>query len=194
MKNQLTLTFVQKLFDQSPWAALRLKPYRGSSVTWALAGIEGGARIDENGYPQPLLEGATEGVHLTLPKDRVHVLTGGVDALMREVRIEGNAGLAAALAFIAKNLKPDVAEFLAPSFGDGLAQMIGSHIERGWHELPRVSGTLAKTLTDYGVNEARLLVSSLEFERFILGVGAVRDDLARLDQSIERLARRLESL
>jgi ubiquinone biosynthesis protein UbiJ len=156
------------------------------TVTWEIGGFTGGVLIDEEGLPSLMTE-RIPGVHLVLPPDRLHVLAEGMGVIMREVRIEGNAGLAAELAYLAQNMRPDLAEFLAPHTGDVLAEFVQENIEALLRQAPRVGRTLGDAITDYAINEARLIVSKHELGKFMRDVDRTRDDVERLQARIERV-------
>src|SRR5690606_14219789 len=84
----------------------------------------------------------------TLPKG----LSEGLEAVMREVRIEGNAEFADALGFVFRNLRWDLEEDLSRLVGDIAAHRLVDGGRRlgaaGRETLERFGGNLAEYLTE----------------------------------------------
>ena len=103
------------------------------------------------------------------------------------VRIEGDAQSMLDIKALFSTLDFDVEEALAQILGDTLARRAANGVRtlNRWSEGVVDSGAagIAETL----VEETRLLASRLRAERFIDNVEMLRDDMARLQQRIERL-------
>ena len=112
MRARLTLGVARRLIVDAPWAQERLRPYAGHEIAWNIAGLCGAVVLDEQGLPSaramsanPADDGQTgpacdpagprhAGLRIRLESEDLAALSGGFDALMRRVAIEGNAGLA----------------------------------------------------------------------------------------------------
>jgi ubiquinone biosynthesis protein UbiJ len=191
---------LRRLLKDAPWARERLRPFAGHPVAWDIAGIKGELLLDSEGLPEVLKEQNTldarrssSGVFLVLPSEKLAVLGKGMDAVMREVRIEGNAGLAAELAFIARHLRPDPAEWMAPYLGDIGAEQLAKMLQQCFSWGAEVTLRLARSGTDYAVHEARLVLSSDMVSQHCDEIDVLRDTSDRLAQRIERLEARLKA-
>jgi len=191
---------LRRLLKDAPWAQERLKPFSGHPVVWDIAGIKGELLLDSEGLPEVLKEQNTldarhssSGVFLFLPSEKLAVLGKGMDAVMREVRIEGNAGLAAELAFIARHLRPDPAEWMAPYLGDIGAEQLSKMLQQFFSWGAEATTRLARSGTDFAVHEARLVLSSDMVSQYCDEIDVLRDTSDRLAQRIERLEARLKA-
>lgn len=200
MTGPIAAPVLRRLLQDAPWAQDRLKPFAGHRVAWDVAGIKGAFLLDQEGLPEQSDHTQTDtvtaplpGVHLSLSADRVSALGKGMDALMREVRIEGNAGLAAELAFIARHLRPEPAEWMAPYIGDGPAEQVGQGLEHLMRWSAQAALRLAQSGADFAVHEARLLPPSDVLARHFNDIDVIRDATDRLEQRIARLESRLKS-
>jgi ubiquinone biosynthesis accessory factor UbiJ len=190
---------IRRLLKDAPWAQYRLRPFAGHYIAWDIAGVTGEVQLDSEGMPQALSDSlSTEsapsppGVHLSLPSEKLSVLGKGMDAIMREVRIEGNAGLAAELAFIARHLRPDPAEWLAPYLGDIAAEQLAQQMHRILAWSGEASLRMARSGADYAVHEARLFPPADAVSQHCDEIDKVRDASQRLEQRIARLEARLK--
>lgn len=110
---------------------------------------------------------------------------------MRKVSIEGNAGLAAELAYIARHLRPDIEDWLAPWLGDALAEQTGRQLRAGAGWGGQAVQRAARAAAEYTVHEARLLVDGDVLAAHLRAVDHVREHADRLQQRMLRLERRL---
>jgi len=124
------------------------------------------------------------------PGGLIELCRSGADSeLFRDgsVRIEGDAQSMLDIKALFSALDFDAEEALAQILGDTLARKAanGARALNRWSEGVADSGAagIAETL----VEETRLLASRPRAERFIDNVEKLRDDMARLQQRIERL-------
>jgi len=190
---------LRRLLKDAPWAQERLQVFSGHRIAWDIAGVKGAFLLDSKGMPQTLpdqAEGEEDqtypGVHLSLSSEKLSVLGKGMDAIMREVRIEGNAGLAAELAFIARHLKPDPAEWMSPYLGDIAAEQLSQQLQQFLSWGSQAASRIAHSGVDYAVHEASLLPSADAVSKHCSDVDHLRDAADRLAQRIARLEARLK--
>jgi len=196
---RLAAPILRRLLQDAPWAQERLRPFAGHCIAWDLAGVRGEVQLDSDGLPLAQPETASgnasrsdPGVHLALPSEKLSVLGKGMDAIMREVRIEGNAGLAAELAFIARHLRPDPAEWMAPYMGDIAAEQLAQQLQHFMSWGTEASQRIARSGVDFAVHEARLFPTPDAVTQHCVEVDDVRDATDRLAQRIARLEARLK--
>jgi ubiquinone biosynthesis protein UbiJ len=177
------------LLKREAWAREKLAPFAGELVELRFAPLpplrlgiaEGGqAAPPEAGREATLVITARPGIFAALAK--------GEDHLMHSVDVSGNARLATEILSLLRYLRWDVEEDLSKVFGDVLAhRMVGTAREfASWQA--EAGRRLAENVMEYAVEERRMLVSRTEFETFAAGVAKLRDDLARLEQRIDRRA------
>ncbi len=202
MSHHLTLPILRRLLADAPWAQDRLRPFAGHRVLWDLAGVKGSFCLDADGLPQADLPAAgTDGtdaarlrrqqVSLHLDAADLGALADGFDGVMRKVAIEGNAGLAAELGFIARHLRPDPEEWLAPWLGDVLAERTGQTLRSGFAWGRQAAGRAGNAGREYLWHEARLLPIPSLVAAQCHAIDTMREDTDRLAQRVTRLERLL---
>lgn len=157
---------------------------RGMNATGYATVVGGAVRIIDkpDSAPDVTVSGTPGGL--------IKLCRSGADPeLFRDgsVRIEGDAQSMLDIKALFSTLDFDVEEALAQVLGDTLARKAanGARALNRWSEGVANSGAagIAETL----VEETRLLASRPRAERFIDNVETLRDDMARLQQRIERL-------
>ncbi len=184
-------TALNQLLRREAWARDKLAPFTGEIVelrfapmpTVRLAIVEGGQ-----------VTAASADIAATLTVTGKPGLLGaipqGEEHLMRAVEISGNARLASEILVLLRYLRWDVEEDLSRVFGDVIAHRMVSTARdlAAWQA--EAGRRLAENVMEYAIEERRLVVARPEFGEFSDGVSKLRDDLARLEQRIERLKQR----
>lgn len=126
-------------------------------------------------------------VIVRLPPESPLLLTQGVDKLMAQASVEGNAEFATALSFIFRNLHWDAEEDLSKLVGDSAAHRIVQDAHRfiGWQK--QAATNLVENVAEYLALENPVLVPRDELL-------ALRDGIARLDADLARAENRLAAL
>ncbi len=175
------------LLDDAPWAREKLAPFSGRSADFILKPLQLGLGIDDNGY---FTEAATPSpdVILELPLASLPKLIGGPDALMADIRISGNADLADTLGFVLRKLRWDGEEALSRLIGDIAAhRSVGLlHNVADWHM--QTARKVVENLSEYLSEEQPVLVRRHALEDLASDSAALRDDLARLEKRLQKLA------
>jgi ubiquinone biosynthesis protein UbiJ len=175
------------LLADAPWARERLAPFAGRVAALRLNPLELSLGVDSDGYfnesaaPEP--DVALELPLSTLPK----AVTGGMDALMADVRISGNADFADTLGFVFRQLRWDGEEALAKLIGDIAAHRAVTTARDiiGWQR--QASRNFVDNLVEYYSEERPVLVKRHALEELASASAELRDDLARLDKRLGRL-------
>ncbi|MDF7083444.1 hypothetical protein NLR02_23965, partial [Escherichia coli] len=111
----------------------------------------------------------------------------GQAAVLKHVRIEGEAEFANVFSTLLRNLRWDAAEDLSRLFGDVIAQRMVSGAQAARPEATRVSRSLAESVASYLMDEQPTLVRHARLAQFADDVAALRDAEARLVKRLERL-------
>ncbi|CBW76083.1 Hypothetical protein RBRH_02100 [Mycetohabitans rhizoxinica HKI 454] len=129
-------------------------------------------------------------VTITVPPSALSVLAaGGQAAILKHVRIEGDAEFAATIAKLAEHLRWDAEEDLARLVGDVPAHRMAS-VARAVSAYARRAGRgWVGSLTEYLLDEDPQLVRRARFEQFGDELARARDTLARVEKRIERAER-----
>jgi ubiquinone biosynthesis accessory factor UbiJ len=104
-------------------------------------------------------------------------------------KIRGDLHVADDFGALLRHAKPDVEEELSRWLGDVPAHALATLARRtvGWAHGARMAGE--QNVADFLKSESRLLADPLEAARFAREVERIRDDVARLEQRLERLIR-----
>jgi ubiquinone biosynthesis protein UbiJ len=186
--SQATVALLNHLLAREAWAREKLAPFAGRC-----------ARVEA--FPFVVLLGVARGGRFEVGTGEPHV-TIGVDAaqfpallfdpqaLLRNVRLSGDAEFAQALSQVLQNLRPDPEEDLSRFVGDAAAVRIVGFLRAVGAQLHEGGVRLTSTTADYFVAENPLLVTREETEKFSADVASVRDAVERLAKRLERLENR----
>lgn len=183
------LAAVNHLLARADWARERLAPHAGRCARLRAEPVDLLFAIDRDGYLIDTDADQEPGVTLSLPLSALPGLVGGdANKAMNAVRIEGNAELADTLGFVFRNLRWDAEEDLSRVFGDIVAHRMvqGAGSLRQLHE--RAWAGLTGNLAEYLAEEQQALVTHGALAALGDELRALRDDLARLDKRVGRLA------
>lgn len=192
MNALFTLPFVgavNHLLAREDWARERLQPHAGKTVQIRIQPAPTlRVRISDAG----LIEAAeAEAADLTLDI-RAGLLPGLLrhdEAAVRDIGIQGDAELAAAVQYLFRNLRWEVEEDLSRVLGDAAAHRLAQS-GRAFMAWQREAATRAgENVAEYLQDEARLLAHRSEVEAFGRDVGALRDAVERLDKRLRKLER-----
>jgi ubiquinone biosynthesis protein UbiJ len=186
--SQATVTLLNHLLAREAWAREELAPFAGR-----------GARVEA--FPFVLLLGVAPGgrfevgsgepnVTITVDGAQLPALLFDPQALLRNVRLSGDAEFAGALSRVLQNLRPEPEEDLARFVGDAAAVRIVGFLRAVATQMREGSNRLAATAADYFVAENPLLVTREEVESFSTAVAGLRDAAERLGKRIEHLENR----
>ncbi len=192
MIDNLFLSATNHLLAQSGWARKRLAPHAGRTARLELQPLGSiDFSVSGDGHLAQWTSEEAPDVLLRVPVGQLPQALGeGMEAVMREVRIEGNAEFADALGFVFRHLRWDLEEDLSRVVGDIAAHRLvetGRQLtEQGRRALASAGGNVA----EYLVEEQPLLVSRHALPSFAAEVAELRDAVARMDKRIARLVRR----
>jgi ubiquinone biosynthesis protein UbiJ len=181
------VALLNRLLARETWARDRLAPYAGRIArieappfVLSLAVAEGGTFTTAQGEASVTVtvDGATLPQALVDPQ-----------AVLRNVRLAGDAEFAQALSQVLQNLRPEPEEELARFVGDAAAVRIVGFLRAALTQAQDNAERLARTAADYFVAENPMLAARDDVERFSREVARLRDDVERLAKRIELLER-----
>ncbi len=180
---------INHLLRSAAWPRARLKPFAGKRVRfdgqlWAFTLV-----VCDSGEVAEADPGAPDVQISFSPAVALRLLAGDQNA-WREGRVEGDTEFAREILAIVQNLRWDAEEDLSHIVGDIAAHRLaqaGSAILRWQRE---GAAHLARSAALYWTDEQPLLAAKSDIESFTRAVDVLRDDVARLEQRIARIAAR----
>ncbi len=190
MLDNAFLAVLNHLLAAAPWARERLQPHAGLVARLQLDTLGIDFCITPQGLAGSAAETAAADVVLSLPLAGLPQLAlGGVDEVMRQVHLQGNAEFADALGFVFRNLRWDAEEDLARLLGDVAAHRLADGARSVAATQRRMLDGATGNLAEYLTEEAQMLVSRAAARQFDDELRALRDAVARTEKRIDRLER-----
>jgi ubiquinone biosynthesis protein UbiJ len=182
-----TAGFINHLLAREQWARDRLAPFSGQRARFRLAPLPDLVlEIDDLGHVKPC-KADDVALTLTIPPTALPRILARDENALREVRLDGDVGLANVVLFLFRNLRWDIEEDLSRVVGDIAAHRV-TGAARGFAAWQRQAAErLGQNLAEYFKDEVGLLVHPHELESFGRQVDEVRDAVERLEKRIERL-------
>lgn len=183
------LSAVNHLLRAEPWARERLRPYAGKVAALSAPPFRFAFTVDSEGLLQRTDDGIVPAVSIAVPLSALpRFATEGQQAMLADVKLEGDAQFAQAIAEVAQHLRWEPEEDLSKVVGDiparrivGTARAMGADLVRGGQ---RASANLA----EYFLEEDPRLVRPRAVAEFTDGVQGLRDDVERLAKRVALLA------
>jgi ubiquinone biosynthesis accessory factor UbiJ len=186
---------VNHLLAREPWARERVKPYAGKCVKLSCRPVTLALVVQPDGLFAAISEAdaATFDVTIAVPLDALPAfLQGGQGAVMKHVRIEGDAEFAQTLAKLAEHLRWDPEEDLSRVIGDAPAHRVGRIARAVQDQAQRTGRNLLDTFAEFFLDERPQLVRKSALDAFNVELSKARDALARVEKRIERIEQRSE--
>ena len=193
MLNSLSLPVVNRALSDDPWAMKRLAGFAGATLRIALADKPIlRYTIEPNGLlaAHEVLGDDEPTLSIDLPADAApRFISHGRHGILKAAKIRGNIDLANAINDVLDNIRPDPEAFLASKIGD-----IAAHRAMGiFNSLKLAAEQLVSRLkdqfTEHVAEGHSVIVPNEEVAGFMSEVDALRNDVARLQQRVERLNR-----
>lgn len=187
---------VNHLLARESWARDRLVPYVGKTARLEMTPFALSLMVQPDGLLAGIdaADSPTFDVSLAMPADAVPAfLQGGQAAVMKHVRIEGDAEFATTIAKLAEHLRWEPEEDLARFVGDGPAHRIGSTVRSAADQARRTGRNVLESVAEYLLDEQPQLVRRSALDTFNSELSAARDALARVEKRIERLEQKAEA-
>ncbi|WP_233828193.1 ubiquinone biosynthesis accessory factor UbiJ [Paraburkholderia sp. ZP32-5] len=187
---------VNHLLARESWARERLVPYAGKTARLSCPPVVVALLVQPDGYLGTIgeAEAAQFDVTISVPSDALPAFVqGGQAAVMKHVKIEGDAEFATVIAKLAEHLRWEPEEDLAKLIGDGPAWRIASVVRSVGEHVQRTGRNLLDTAAEYLLDENPQLVRRTALADFNVELARARDALARVEKRIERLEQKVEA-
>jgi ubiquinone biosynthesis accessory factor UbiJ len=178
---------VNHVLRSAPLALEQLAKHSGRTARFNVGPVSMSFTVQSSGEVAVAASDATRDLDVTIPPSALPKLAARDEDAWRGVRIEGDAGFAHDVSFIARNLDWDVEEDLSRVVGDIAAHRIVS-TARSLHRWGREAGQrLAQGAAEYWTEESPLVASRVKLAGFGQAVAEFRDAVERLEQRIAKL-------
>jgi len=187
---------VNHLLARESWARERLTPYAGKTARLVCGPVTLILLVQPDGYLSAVDESQAQSFDVTVsvPADAVPAFVqGGQAAVMKHVKIEGDAEFATVIAKLAEHLRWEPEEDLAKLIGDGPAWRVATVARTVGDHALRTGRNLLDSVAEYLLDENPQLVRRTALEDFNAELAHARDTLARVEKRIERLEQKVEA-
>jgi len=185
----VALAAINHLLAQQGWARQRLAAHAGTSLRLSAEPLTLRCTIGDDGSLKAAEDSTEDAVVISVPFASLAAVTEGIDALMAEVRITGNADVADTLSFVFRHLRWDREADLARVFGPIVGRRLHLGAQQCERAVPDLARRLAGNVGEYLVHEGAWLVPKSAMDQHVSQMRHLRDDLARLEQRVSRLAK-----
>ncbi|SAL24903.1 sterol-binding protein [Caballeronia choica] len=183
---------VNHLLARESWARERFKPYAGKTARLACAPFALALVVQPDGLIAATDEAEAQrfDVTVSVPRDALPAfLQGGQAAVMKHVKIEGDAEFATTIAKLAEHLRWEPEEDLARVIGDAPAHRIGAVVRTAHEQALRTGRNLLDAVAEFLLDEQPQLVRRSALDAFNADLSHARDALARVEKRVERIER-----
>ncbi len=183
---------INHMLAAEPWARAQLVPHANKTLHIVVQPFTIGLAIAPDGSVARAAPGSVADTTITLPyataaRALMGTFTGGADALMRDLRVDGDAELAQAVSLLVRNLRWDVEEDLSTVVGDAVAHRVVATARAAGGEFRRSNEKFAAGVSEYLLDENPQLVRPRAVRVLADGVRKLRDDIARLEKRLDRM-------
>jgi ubiquinone biosynthesis protein UbiJ len=187
---------VNHLLARESWARERLAPYAGKTARLACPPVVLMLLVQPDGYLAAIDENDARqcDVAISVPAGALPAFAqGGQAAVMKHVKIEGDAEFATQIAKLAEHLRWEPEEDLARVIGDAPAYRVAALVRTAGERALRTGRNLRDSVAEYLLDENPQLVRRAALAEFDAELARARDALARVEKRIERIEQKAEA-
>lgn len=180
----LLLLPLNQLLRSQPWAAEQLRTHRGKGCEFAVGSFALRLRVTEAGGFEMLPDDVAPAVRLELPASALGGLPDGVDALVKQATVSGDAGFAETLSQLLRHLRPDLGAALEPVLGRVAANRVEQMATKCADILLDSARRAAANLKEYAGEATGPVVARSEFEGFVAEIRSTQTRIAALSAKL----------
>ncbi len=185
---QLSVQALNRLLAQNSWALPRLQKFAGKTARFNIAPFSFAYMILEDGQLQSADSATSADAVCIIAPSLLPRLATRDEHARSEIRSEGDAALLAEIFFLSQNLQWNVADDLSKFTGDIAAERIVQTAKNTHQQLHDSAVNFAESLSEYWTEERPFITKPPQIKSFTQQVDTLRDDIARLEQRVKRLA------
>lgn len=175
------------LLAQNSWALPRLARHAGKTARFDVAPFSFVYAVQDDGTLRSVKPDISPDVRCVIAPSLLPRLALHDEKAHTEIRSEGDAELLAEIFFLSRNLGWDAADDLSRVTGDIAAERIVQTMQSTHQQIRDGALNFSRAAVEYWTEERPLLAKPQQISGFMLQVDTLRDDLARLEQRINRL-------
>lgn len=179
---------INRVTGDAPLARQRLARHAGKTVCVVTGPLPLSLTIQTTGEVLAAADSAPPDLEVRIPLASLPLLAARHEPTLRSLAMRGDADLAQDIAQLATQLRWNWEEDLSKVVGDAPAHATGEAV-RGAAAWGQDAGMrLAASAAEYWTEESPVIATRVKVEDFVAAVSALRDDVARLEKRIDRLA------
>jgi len=183
-----SVAVLNHLLAQNSWASQRLANFRGKTARFNIAPFSFACIILSDGSLQSVDSPTSVDALCVIPPSLLPRLAAHDENAHTEIRTEGDTALLTEIFFLSRNLRWDAAEDLSNFTGDIAAERLVQTFHNVQQQIHDAAVNLTLASTEYLTEERPLIAKPQQVSAFMQQVDTLRDDLARLEQRIDRLS------
>ncbi len=192
--SQTAIALLNRWLAREVWAREKLAPFAGRVARLELPPFAVVFAVAPEGTLMAPVAQAQPDVTLTADTAALPSLLVDSKALLRNVKLQGDAEFAQALGFVLQNLKPEPEEDLAPWIGDAAAVRVVSWARAAFAQALNAGQRLSTAAADYLVAENPVLASRQDVDAFVHEVNELRDATERVAARVQQMNAPVESV
>jgi len=187
MLSQPAVTALNHLLAQSGWALQRLAKFAGKTARFNIAPFYFACTIQDDGTLRTAAQNASADASCSIPPSLLPHLALQTENAFAQIESSGDAALLAEIFYLGRNLRWDVAEDLSQITGDIVAERAVQFAKATQQQMDDAVLNLSQALAEYWTEERPLLAKQIQIAAFVQQTDTLRNDVARLEQRINRL-------
>lgn len=184
----LSAATLNHLLGQSGWAPQRLARFAGKTARFNVAPFSFAYTVQEDGMLRAADDNARADSICNISPTLLPRLALHDETAFSQIQTSGDASLLAEIFYLSRNLGWDAAEDISHVTGDIAAERIVQIAASGRRQLRDSALNLTQAVAEYWTEERPLVAKSTHIDSFVKQVDQLRDDVARLEQRINRLS------
>jgi ubiquinone biosynthesis protein UbiJ len=185
----LSAAALNHLLNQSGWALARLTKFAGKTARFDIAPFYFSYTIQPDGSLIEADKASSVDASCSIAPSLIPRLALKDELAFSQIKTRGDASLLAEIFYLSRNLKWDAAEDISHVTGDIAAERIVKLASSAHQQLRESALSLSQAFAEYWTEERPLVAKSTHINHFVQQVDALRDDVARLEQRINRLSK-----
>lgn len=188
MMFQPTTSALNHLLIQNCWALQRLAIHAGKTARFTIAPFVFTYTIQNDGTLCAAEPDVNADASCTIPPSLLPRLAVCDETASAQIESCGDTALLAEIFYLSRHLHWDAAEDLSQVTGDIAAERIVQCAKAGQQSIQDATLNLTQALAEYWTEEFPLIAKSTHIANFVQQTDKLRDDLARLEQRVNRLS------